>query len=243
MHAIASLAPSVIKYPNYLSYIKRWYHEKSQMPNMISEIDGTHVKIQSPGYQNGEIYRNQKGYFSINVQAVADMKLLFRDISVRWPGSTHDSRMFENSRIKQRLMDSQLDGIIIGDAGYPLLPYLLTPLSNPTPGAQSRYNKKLSSARMCVERSFGVLKRRFPALKWEVRLRRPENICILITSAMVMHNICIMQGESAQFFDDGPEEIERTPHQHIHQDDNSRRSEEVAMGVAVRESYINLFLL
>ena len=44
----------------------------SGLPGVIGAIECTHVLIQSPGGDDAEIYRNRKGYFSINVQLVCD---------------------------------------------------------------------------------------------------------------------------------------------------------------------------
>jgi hypothetical protein len=69
---------------------------------VIGVIDGTHIPIQSPGGPRAEIYRNRKTYFSLNVQIVGGPQLEILDIVVHWPGSTHDSRIFENSSVKLR---------------------------------------------------------------------------------------------------------------------------------------------
>ena len=44
---------------------------------------------------------------------------------------------------------------------------------------------------MLIEKCFGLLKRRFPALRHGIRLKKAEDICILITSALVLHNMLI----------------------------------------------------
>lgn len=41
-------------------------------------------------------------HFSINLHAVFDAKLYIRQITAPWPGSAHDSRILNNSRIKIR---------------------------------------------------------------------------------------------------------------------------------------------
>lgn len=55
----------------------------------------------------------------------------FLDIVPEYPGSQHDSRIFQNSRLYMRYMERQLNGKLVGDAGYPALPFLLTPIGNP----------------------------------------------------------------------------------------------------------------
>ena len=48
---------------------------------------------------------------------------------------------------------------IIGDGGYPLLTWLITPFSGGLTTSQREYNFKLSSTRIVVERAFGRLKK------------------------------------------------------------------------------------
>lgn len=73
------------------------------------------------------------------------------DIVTRWPGSTHDARIFHNSRMKLMLERREMRGILLGDRGYPQLPYLYTPLANPMTAPERRYdlwffaNKKVVS--------------------------------------------------------------------------------------------------
>ena len=131
IRAIGNLKNEVIRFPGNLDSIKTKFKQKSGFKDVIGAIDCTQVKIQSPGRANGEKFRNRKGTFSIDVQCVADTNLVFRDVVAKWPGSTHDSRIFTNSRICQRLMDGILKGILLGDAGYPLLPYLIVPFPLP----------------------------------------------------------------------------------------------------------------
>lgn len=70
------------------------------IPNVIGLIDCTHVKIYSPGGLEAERFRNRKGYFSINVQCVGDFNLKILDLVASWPGSSHDSHIFDMSVVK-----------------------------------------------------------------------------------------------------------------------------------------------
>lgn len=55
----------------------------------------------------------------------------FLDIVPEYPGSQHDSRIFQNSRIYSRYMQQRLNRKLVGDSGYPALPFVLTPIANP----------------------------------------------------------------------------------------------------------------
>src|SRR5207247_268398 len=98
---------------------------------VVGGIDGTHIPIKSPGGEDAELFRNRKGYFSINVQAVCDHEMVFTNVVSRWYGSAHDSRIFENSRLCGDLEEGKVPGILLGDAGYPRKAYLMVPLENP----------------------------------------------------------------------------------------------------------------
>ena len=202
MDEIVKLHDLYIKFPDDLAPLETKFRQKSGLPGFVGAIDCTQIKIQNPCRQNGEIFRNRKGFFSINVQAVCDTDLRFMDVVCQWPGSVHDSRIFANSRLKLSLDSGLIRGRLLGDAGYPLLPYLIVPYptQNSTP-QQRRFNHAHSRARMAIEKSFGVLKRRFPGLKNEIRLTDPTEICKLIHSSFILHNMCILHNDEDDFDD------------------------------------------
>lgn len=59
------------------------------------------------------MYRNRKSFFSINVQCLTDANLKFLDVVARWPGSVHDSTIFNNSVIKAKFEDGHFPGCVI----------------------------------------------------------------------------------------------------------------------------------
>ncbi|KAG8239321.1 hypothetical protein J437_LFUL018753 [Ladona fulva] len=95
------------------------FYEISGFPGVLGAIDGTHIKIKNPGGPNSEVYRNRKGYFSINVQIIVDPSLKIMDIVARRPGFCHDARIFDNSSIRARIEEGGVCGILLGDSGYP----------------------------------------------------------------------------------------------------------------------------
>lgn len=169
-------------------------------------MDCTHIKIQSPGGENAEVFRNRKNWFSINTQVIGDANLKICDIVARWPGSVHDTTIFNDSNIRGRFEVNEFAPYcLVGDGGYPCRPYLLTPMNAQTP-PQQRYNTAQIATRNPVERLFGVWKRRFPCLSVGMNLK-PEKVCHVIVATAVLHNICIEANDNVDDFEDVPEEV------------------------------------
>jgi len=80
-----------------------------------------------------------------------------------------------------------------GDSGYPLEPWLLTPLAAPVTQAERAYNNAHSKTRAVIERCFGVLKSRFRCLDKTggTLLYSAEKTCYMVTACAVLHNMCI----------------------------------------------------
>jgi len=195
--AIAGLTTKYVQFPSTLHErqdVMNVFYSASKMPGVIGAIDCTHVSIQSPGGNDAEIFRNRKGYFSINVQLVCDHTGYISDVVARWPGSVHDSTIFDNSHLRALLEMGPAHGYLVGDGGYACRKYLLTPLTNPTTAAEKLYNASQISARNCIERTNGRLKRRFPALKYGMRLRI-DHVLPVIVATVVLHNIAAVLGD------------------------------------------------
>ena len=75
---------------------------------------------------------------SMYVPAICGPMLYILHIVSRWPGSVHDARMFDNSRLCAEFERGDINGILLGDAGYTCRPYLMTPLANPQTPTERR---------------------------------------------------------------------------------------------------------
>lgn len=77
------------------------------------------------------------------------------DIVARWPGSSHDQIIFDNSAAKMKFETGIIRGYyLLGDSGYEVTPYLMTPLLNPSTPAQHLYNESHIRTRNVVERLY-----------------------------------------------------------------------------------------
>ncbi|XP_066585454.1 putative nuclease HARBI1 [Prorops nasuta] len=191
--AIADLLPNYIRLPRTDQEIMKTMKNNFSIAGMVRVIgamDCVHVKIESYGGDDAELFRNRKGYMSINVQCMVNSDLEILDIVARWPGSTHDSTIFQNSRLKQRFDNLEFrNGAILGDRGYGNHRYLLTPLADPQTPAEFLYNESHIRTRCMVERCFGIWKRTFPVLRIGSRFQKPERTINVILATAVLHNI------------------------------------------------------
>jgi len=112
--AIAALRSKYVKFPaspQQRQDIMNLFYTASKMPGVLGATDCTHVPIQSPGGDDAEIYRNRKGYFSINVQLVCDYTGYISNVVARWPGSVHDSTIFDNCQLRALLQTGPHHGV------------------------------------------------------------------------------------------------------------------------------------
>ncbi|XP_049301923.1 putative nuclease HARBI1 [Bactrocera dorsalis] len=171
------------------------FYSRSGIPNVIGCIDGTHIAIYAPT-TNKHLYLNRKGFFSINAMIACDHDMNIRFVDARYAGSTHDSFVWNNSSLKACLEAAHQNGdqnsIYLGDSGYPLSPYLLTPFRHAESGTrESIFNKKHAKARNVVERTIGVLKCRFRCLLSDRKMRYdPAKVTSVINICCALHNIC-----------------------------------------------------
>ena len=112
--------------------------EHHGFPQCMGAIDGTHIPLCQPS-QNYADDINRKGFTSINVQALSDYRYCFLDVVVKWPGSLHDSIIFLQSDLNQKLRNKFVPSCekqivedemkvpicILGDPAHPLLPFLM----------------------------------------------------------------------------------------------------------------------
>ena len=156
-------------------------------------IDGTHIKVLRPK-EHEAAFVNRKDYHSINVQVCGNGKLMITDVVAKWPGSVRDSRMLKHSNLYERFKENLLprlpNGVVLGDSGYPLLPWLLVPITEypAMTAAERRYNDAHKSTRSIVERIIGILKKRWACLK-ELSFK-PGKCCEVIVVCCILHNFC-----------------------------------------------------
>lgn len=142
------------------------------------------------------MFRNRKGYFSLNVQTISSADLKITNIVARWAGSVHDQTIFRESNIRRQFEAGEFGNyVLIGDSGYANTPYLATPFTENNReivnnSHMQAYQTAIVRTRNVVERQYGVLKRRFPVLQYGLRLK-VQTAMKMVTACGILHNIAI----------------------------------------------------
>lgn len=81
--------------------------------------------------------------------------------------------------------------ILLGDGGYALKSFLMTPLLNPITQGEVAYHAAHIKTRNVIERTFGVWKRRFPILKLGLGINLQTSLTVIVATG-ILHNIAIL---------------------------------------------------
>jgi len=191
-----------------ISYSTR-YFQNSSTQNCLGALDGTHVHITAPSSDKAK-YRNRKGVTSQNVLVACtfDMRICF--VLSGWEGSASDGTIFDDARTHG--LSIPPNKFYLADAGFALSDALLVPYrgvryhlreweaSKARPSDyRELFNLRHSSARTVIERTFGVIKRRFKM--FQARTEYP-----LKTQAQVIPALCALHNFILTFdVDDAPD--------------------------------------
>ncbi|XP_062557486.1 putative nuclease HARBI1 [Armigeres subalbatus] len=236
------VCPTVIQFPSEdreTNAIKLAFYQKTGFPGVIGCIDGTHISIIPPA-RDKHLYYNRKGFHSLNVLLVCDNNLMIRYLDANHPGSSHDSFVWNGSSLNQLLFQKYNNGErsswLLGDAGYPLKPFLITPFLTGANKIErhTRFNDIHSKTRITVERSIGVAKNTFRCLLGARQLYyTPEKTTKIINVCVALHNLRIqhkMDYDEPELADEG-EDLDL-------RDVNGNQNE----GVRIREQILNNIL-
>lgn len=187
--------------PRELRKLQLKFESKGALPGAVGAIDCTHIEIVRPTGSNGGDYYNRKQTYSFNCQAVCDGDGSFLTISTGWPGAYHDARILGVSGLRDMVETKQwlvgdpikVGGVLVkpyllGDSGYPLYEWLLTPHPSDQLRNWRKFNYEHSRSRIVIEKTFGMLKRRFRILAKPITVMT-ERVNDIFIVCCVLHNL------------------------------------------------------
>jgi DDE superfamily endonuclease len=172
---------------------------KSPLSGCVGALDGIAIRITKPASRdvaNPVTYYNRKGMFALCIQAVCDSKHRFMFASALCLGSTHDSVAFAASSFSTFLQRSPNDGLpqgffIAADEAYSCSDRVLTPWpGRGLPCEKDCFNFWLSSARIHIEQSFGMLVGRW-GIFWRLIRCSVVRASQIILVRMKLHNFIV----------------------------------------------------
>ncbi|KAL6737045.1 hypothetical protein Aduo_010720 [Ancylostoma duodenale] len=179
---------------NDVTYCRRkanGFARKGLLPNIIGAIDGSLVPILRPPHSGWEYYC-RKGFCALNVVAVVDARGRFMNINSNFPGSVHDSTVYNMSRIHDAFTEGSVPNgfCLIGDSGFANNNEIVTPFRNPQTRSQRKFNETHKKMRVIVECVLGDWKERFKILETTIRLE-PDKAAQVVMACAVLHNMMI----------------------------------------------------
>lgn len=151
------------------------------------------------------------------ILAVVDHRKRFIDLTVGWPGSVADGRVWANSALKANIenflnplpaipiatineagetINELVPAFLLGDSAYPNNARIVTTFKNTDCARCSiikHLNQKLAGARYYVENAFGICKDRFRILNHplEYATKNITRAITLIAAVCILHNFLI----------------------------------------------------
>ncbi|KAH7949110.1 hypothetical protein HPB49_005219 [Dermacentor silvarum] len=129
-------------------------------------MDGSLIAIITPKGERKAAFTCQKGYYAENCMFICDEDMRILTVYPMRPGSDHDSFVWRTTWLRRLFQAGRIANpgeYLIGDSGYPLEPWILTPVPGhpPTQSAEGKYNTAHAVMRSVGERCIRLFKSRF----------------------------------------------------------------------------------
>ncbi|KAJ1206452.1 hypothetical protein NDU88_001857 [Pleurodeles waltl] len=133
LSALMKHMSSYIRFPRraVLPTVKTAFYHVAHVPHVIGAVDGTHIALVPPR-RNEQVYRNRKNFQLVNVEVVCLVDQYISQVTDRYPGSVHDSYIFQNSSISHMMAQLQRDRACLHGM-YPSMSVALSSLDSCVP--------------------------------------------------------------------------------------------------------------
>lgn len=209
--AILNLKDQYLYWPGEAERAQLVLETKDELPGCVGYIDGTEIRLAEAPTKNHELYFSRQRQYAIKVQAVCDHNLAIRQVTIGYPGSVHDAKIFSNCPLAKHPERYLSYGqFLAGDSAYALKPFLITPFrknsSEHTQEARENFNKYFSTYRVRIENCFGHLKEKFASLdelKFRMLNKKNKKECNdWIMVCCILHNILISYNSQDDYSDE-----------------------------------------
>lgn len=208
-----------------MTLIKQKFEKIRGLPNCCGAIDTTHITmLLTSSDQEADTWLDPKQNHSMILQAIVDPDLRFRNIVTGWPGKMNDSSVLQSSSFftlcqkgeklngkKIHLSEeTELTEYIIGDSGFPLLPWLVTPYQvKELSKTEADFNKRLLATQVVAHRALARLKEVWKMIQGEMWRPDRHKLPRFILVCCILHNIVIDMEDNV--LDEFPSSLHHDP--------------------------------
>jgi hypothetical protein len=256
--ALHEIKEEVVFWPNQ--------EERTEMKNRLAAlgfrhcigiVDGTLIVLDTQPEKYHECYYSRKSVYAINVMIICDDRKRITYYYAGWPGSTHDNRVFRNSKIfRKRAEYFDFGEYLLGDSAYSLSSIMVQAFKKQQaaaelPRSEEYFNTMLAHVRIASEHCIGMLKGRFPCLKrTNIRIKsgRKEikQLVDLLGACAVMHNLLINYDHDTipkEWYDEIEDRIDWTEYDEMEEGIEAVEAEEANRRNMVYNSIMNNYYL
>ncbi|WOG96259.1 hypothetical protein DCAR_0415593 [Daucus carota subsp. sativus] len=198
-----------------MTEVKSKFEKLGGLPNCCGAIDTAHIKMRLAIHKNKstEVWYDNEKNLSMILQAIVDADMRFLDIVTGWPGSLSDSIAFKSSSFFKLCNEgkrlngetvklpegTELREYIVGDLGFPLLPWLLTPYQgNNLPEYEASFNSKHTATQEVAQKALSRLKQTWKIIDGELWQPDTNRLPRIIFVCCLLHNITIDLDDEVQ---------------------------------------------
>ncbi|CAL5334242.1 unnamed protein product [Camellia sinensis] len=187
--------------------VKSKFERLRGFPNCCGAIDTTHITmLLSSSEMGSNLWLDREKNHSMILQAIVDPDMRFRDIVTGWPGKMNDFDVLQSStffklcekgeRLKgytMKLSDrTELNEYIVGDSGFPLLPWLVTPYQGKELSeSEFEFNKRHFATRIVAQRALARLRETWKIIQGVMWRPDKHRLPRIILACCILHNIVI----------------------------------------------------
>ncbi|KAG6513446.1 hypothetical protein ZIOFF_023776 [Zingiber officinale] len=221
----------------------------SILRNCVSALDGIHIRVKVSNV-DAPRYRGRNDCPTTNMLAACSFDLKFTYILSGWEGTTFDSRIIKNALSrrdkllfphgKYYLIDSKFmlkSGLITPSRGirYHLKEYLRCGPTN----AKELFNLRHASLCNVIERTFGVLNKRFPIITSGTEPYYEINIRVdIILACYILHNFLIGVDPNERLISEVDHELSANYDNEV--SCNERQDDDWSQGNMIRDNIVNI---
>ncbi|KAJ1680969.1 hypothetical protein LUZ63_022717 [Rhynchospora breviuscula] len=212
----------------------------------VGAIDGTHIRVKVPR-DEVKRYRSRKQFPTHNnlVACTFDLKLTY--VLAGWEGSAHDSKVLQDALSRDDRLLIPRGRYYLADAGYALTPSFITPYRgvryhlkeysiHPPENEKELFNLRHSSLRNAVERSIGVLQKKFPIIaSGSEPYYDEETVSDVFLACCIIHNYLMGVDPDEELIAQVDEEIMHSEIESNTLSISSSRNENYRLGEEIRD--------